>query len=779
MSPNRACAVVVGVFALFCVYFSGSFPPFSSPNELSRFQTVVSFVESGTFAIDEAIARSATTRTRRRRAGGSTRTRRRGSPSPRSPCIGRSGSSRRARRRRPRASSCSCGSSPSPSSAPSRSPVRGGAAAPGVGSRRAARHLRVALRHALPLLRALLLLARLDGVAPLPRVGPAVAGAGRRAVPGRANPRGLPRRLGGDLGVHGRARRTRARRPRRAAGARRSRRDAPRALRGRRGGAARAAAALQAGLLRIALHALLGARSLSGLRGARAPGDLRVRAPSAKVAVAYLLDPARGILLFSPFLLWAVPGFARWWRTGDDRADGGVAIAATLASFLLLTGYPNWHGGWSLGSRYLLPVVFFVAAALPRAREPPLARTLPGRRGLLGRRALPRDADVAALAARPRVAGGHGPPWFLARVDRPEPRRTPASSSGASARPARAAAGSRRSRLSRAAGPSGRPLRSPCCSGRAPRRAPPSPAAEPTSGASARRDLGVYSGRDPRREELRGRGRGGDAGRARAGRARVEDRRTAASDSGSGSTISKTFHRGTNRPPRRIALRDGNRRRKEGIGGTSSRESALSAEVVETRLHGREVGGGGFETLRRVAREGEAGRDTTRSRSSAGRDPSRRSSARDAAARSRAPPPPTRPGKSGSSRGTRSRSCWPRRAARRCRAACGRGTTAQSPRRRRERLRKGRRIEQARVVGVDRSRERLAHPLERLEEVGAGDVHGRELLAQVPTPSAARGRARRPPRRAPGEGRSAGHRAGERAPEPGRLEQRQRDRGTA
>ncbi|MEO8348463.1 MAG: hypothetical protein ABI610_06085, partial [Acidobacteriota bacterium] len=56
MSPNRACAVVVGVFALFCAYFSGFFHPFSSPNELSRFQTVVAFVESGTFSIDAELA---------------------------------------------------------------------------------------------------------------------------------------------------------------------------------------------------------------------------------------------------------------------------------------------------------------------------------------------------------------------------------------------------------------------------------------------------------------------------------------------------------------------------------------------------------------------------------------------------------------------------------------------------------------------------------------------------------------------------------------------------
>ena len=76
---RRARAVVVGAFAFFCVYFTGFFPPFWNPNELSRFETVVAFVETG-HVLDRrrSSPRSATTRTRRSRAGASTRTRRPG-----------------------------------------------------------------------------------------------------------------------------------------------------------------------------------------------------------------------------------------------------------------------------------------------------------------------------------------------------------------------------------------------------------------------------------------------------------------------------------------------------------------------------------------------------------------------------------------------------------------------------------------------------------------------------------------------------------------------------
>ena len=104
--------------------------------------------------------------------------------------------------------------------------------------------------------------------------------------------------------------------------------------------------------------------------------------PSPRVAVDYLFHPARGLVLFSPFLVWAIPGFVRWWRAsaGDDdrggrsRADCGFALAATAVFFLLMCGYPNWHGGWSLGNRYLLPVLFFPALAIPYALESPRSR---------------------------------------------------------------------------------------------------------------------------------------------------------------------------------------------------------------------------------------------------------------------------------------------------------------------------------------------------------------------------------------------------------------------
>ena len=105
-------------------------------------------------------------------------------------------------------------------------------------------------------------------------------------------------------------------------------------------------------------------------------GIFGLGAPSLEVAWRYLADPARGALLFSPFLLWFFPGAVRWWRSGSDRADCAFTLAVVVVFFVVLTGYPNWHGGWSLGSRYLLPAVFFAGHPIARALESPLSRGL-------------------------------------------------------------------------------------------------------------------------------------------------------------------------------------------------------------------------------------------------------------------------------------------------------------------------------------------------------------------------------------------------------------------
>jgi hypothetical protein len=105
-------------------------------------------------------------------------------------------------------------------------------------------------------------------------------------------------------------------------------------------------------------------------------GVFGIGAPDVRVAVQYLFHPSRGALLYSPFLFWFVGGIVAWWRSGRERADCALAAASVAVGFVSMTGYPNWHGGWSLGNRYLVPLVFFAAAPIARALATPLSRGL-------------------------------------------------------------------------------------------------------------------------------------------------------------------------------------------------------------------------------------------------------------------------------------------------------------------------------------------------------------------------------------------------------------------
>jgi hypothetical protein len=72
----------------------------------------------------------------------------------------------------------------------------------------------------------------------------------------------------------------------------------------------------------------------------------------------------RGLFFVSPVLLLAVPGLVRWWCGSRQRAEFSVALWA-VASFLVFNASSvMWQGGFSIGPRYLLPMLPFMALGL-------------------------------------------------------------------------------------------------------------------------------------------------------------------------------------------------------------------------------------------------------------------------------------------------------------------------------------------------------------------------------------------------------------------------------
>lgn len=86
-----------------------------------------------------------------------------------------------------------------------------------------------------------------------------------------------------------------------------------------------------------------------------------------------LVSPSRGLFVYSPFLLFAVPPLIRAWR---DRSPLAVLLrclgAATVVLVLVYAAYAEWWGGRVFGARFLsdaLPALFVaLAVGLPRSR---------------------------------------------------------------------------------------------------------------------------------------------------------------------------------------------------------------------------------------------------------------------------------------------------------------------------------------------------------------------------------------------------------------------------
>jgi len=69
----------------------------------------------------------------------------------------------------------------------------------------------------------------------------------------------------------------------------------------------------------------------------------------------------RGLFVFSPLLLLAMPGFVLWYRSGEHRPEFWCALTSVLAMFLFNSSSIMWWGGFAVGPRYLLPMLPFMA----------------------------------------------------------------------------------------------------------------------------------------------------------------------------------------------------------------------------------------------------------------------------------------------------------------------------------------------------------------------------------------------------------------------------------
>lgn len=123
--------------------------------------------------------------------------------------------------------------------------------------------------------------------------------------------------------------------------------------------------------------------------------------PRPSILGRLLLDPSKGLLVLSPLLLLLPSGLAAASRKLSPRAV--VALVGVPAAILLTYGgYPNWHGGFTVGARYLVAALPFLLLPLAYLRWGAIASLLAG-------------ASTAAVALTtlvfPFVPPGFPLPW--------------------------------------------------------------------------------------------------------------------------------------------------------------------------------------------------------------------------------------------------------------------------------------------------------------------------------------------------------------------------------
>ena len=97
-------------------------------------------------------------------------------------------------------------------------------------------------------------------------------------------------------------------------------------------------------------------------------GVFGIGVPSPKYIAGILADPSKGLFVLSPILLLAFGGIGPA-RRAFSRPAFAALLLVPLAVLLTIGGYPSWFGGWTVGIRYLVAALPFLAVLLAFARE--------------------------------------------------------------------------------------------------------------------------------------------------------------------------------------------------------------------------------------------------------------------------------------------------------------------------------------------------------------------------------------------------------------------------
>jgi hypothetical protein len=88
--------------------------------------------------------------------------------------------------------------------------------------------------------------------------------------------------------------------------------------------------------------------------------------------ISILFSPARGLFAIMPVFLFSVLGIWKMFQDKTLRREAWVILVIVIGYLMINSGFYGWHGGWTYGPRYLVPMLPFLAIPMIFAPREPL-----------------------------------------------------------------------------------------------------------------------------------------------------------------------------------------------------------------------------------------------------------------------------------------------------------------------------------------------------------------------------------------------------------------------
>jgi len=93
-------------------------------------------------------------------------------------------------------------------------------------------------------------------------------------------------------------------------------------------------------------------------------GLLGISLPKLHVIGSILFSPSRGLFFIMPIFLYSLFGLFRMFKEKIFLPEAIVIVLIFLGYICINSGFYGWHGGWTYGPRYLVPMLPFLAIPL-------------------------------------------------------------------------------------------------------------------------------------------------------------------------------------------------------------------------------------------------------------------------------------------------------------------------------------------------------------------------------------------------------------------------------